>query len=63
MFIFQIVINKHMTLRLLQSLGQKCDYLGIPRAKAVTANHLVPMPNLFQRDCVSQSLTLAQVPR
>lgn len=58
--IFQIVTNKHMTLPLLQSWGQKRDYLGIPRAKAVTANHLVPMPNLFQRACVSQSLTLPQ---
>lgn len=59
-FIFQIATNKHITLHLLQSSGQKCDYLGIPRPKAVTANRLMPIPNLFQRDCVSQSLTLAQ---
>lgn len=49
-----------MTPPLLLSLGQKCGCLGIPRATAVTANHLVPMPNLFQRDSVSPSLTLAQ---
>lgn len=26
----------------------------------MTANNLVPTPKLFQRDCVSQPLTLAQ---
>lgn len=28
----------------------------------MTANHLMPMPKLFQRDGVSQPLTLAQAP-